>query len=182
MVRNAKASPSHPEPAAVSPLGLPGFELPDGGMDAARDWLSGSLAAAQNVATWLEQSQQLNAQAINTWHENLSAAMRDAERADDMQKLMGVTTELLHRQMGTAIEQFGAGVRQALETEAQWMERLRTTTVSASQRMLQTGKPVSSGDGASESALSNLGQAQAEWLAMTQRWLDTVKLTRSPHR
>lgn len=183
MVRNAQVSPSDSvRKAADNSLPLPAFNLHDGGMGAVRDWLNGSLVAAQNLAAWLEQSQKLNAQAVNTWHENLSVAMREAEQADDLQKLMGVTTQLVNRQMGSAIEQFGAGVRQAIETEAQWMEHLRNTTVSASQQMLKTGVPVPSDASANGLPLSQLGHAQAEWLAMTQRWIDNIKLAGSHHR
>lgn len=176
MTRHAKAtSSSHESTAAGSASATPAFNLTDGSLGAVRDWLNGSLTAAQNLAVWIEQSQKLNVQAVNTWHENLNAALREAEQADDMQKLMSVATQLLNRQMGTAIQQFGANVKQTLETEAQWMERLRNTTVSASQRMLQTGVPAPTGEGGNGSPLSQLGQAQAEWLAMTQRWIDTVK-------
>ena len=182
MVRHAKAMPSSQESGAADHASaVPGLLPPDGGVGVLRDWLNGSLAAAQNIAAWMEQSQQLNAQAVNTWNENLHAAMREAEQADDMPKLMGVTTQLLNRQMGTAIQQFGAGLKQTLETEAQWMERMRNTAVSASQRMLQTGVPVPSGEAGNSSPLAQLGQAQSEWLVMTQRWIDTVKSAQVPH-
>ena len=44
-----------------------------------REMLNGSLAAAQGVAQWLEQSQQLNAQMVETLNENLNSALREAE-------------------------------------------------------------------------------------------------------
>jgi hypothetical protein len=42
--------------------------------------------------------------------------MHEAERANDMQKLMAVGTNLIHRQMGTSMQQFGVGIKQTLET------------------------------------------------------------------
>ncbi|MDL2337598.1 MAG: hypothetical protein QFE16_07145 [Pseudomonadota bacterium] len=181
MVRNAKTNPPTESSATEEAATSSGATLLNGGMGAIRELLNGSLAAAQNVAAWLEQSQKLNAQAVNTWHENLNAALREVEQADDLQKLMSVTTHLANRQMGTAFQQFGASVKQALETEAQWVERMRSASVGVAQRMLHTGVPASSGDGADSSPLTQLGQAQAEWLAMTQRWIDSVKSVQGQH-
>lgn len=173
MARNGKSTYPTPESPSVEQSAASGFQLLNGGLGAARELLNGSLAAAQNLAAWLEQSQQLHAQAVSTWHENLDTAMRDAEQADDLPKLMNVTTQLVNRQLGTAIQQLGASVKQAVETEAQWVERMRNTTVGLSQRMLQTGTLLRPDDAANP--LTQLSQAQAEWLAMTQRWIDSVQ-------
>ncbi|MDO9313548.1 MAG: hypothetical protein Q7T97_03255 [Burkholderiaceae bacterium] len=181
MVRTARHTSSESEANTVENTSfLSGFHSPDGGIGAARGWMNGSLSAAQHLAAWLEQSQKLNAEAVHTWHANLDEALREAEQAEDLQKLISVATHLLNRQMSTAMQQFGSGVRQAMETEAEWMERLRKSTLSASQQMLQTGMPVPSGEGGNGSPLLHLGQAQAEWLAMTQRWIDSVKAAQVP--
>ena len=140
-----------------------------------REMFNSSLAAAQNVAQWLEQSQQLNAEAVNTLNENLSNAMHEAERANDMQKLMAVGTNLINRQMGTSMQQFGAGIKQTLETEAQFIERMRNTATAMSQRMMRGAMGAQAQDGSAASPMSQLGNAQAQWLSMTQRWMESVK-------
>lgn len=177
MVRPIKTSAAaNGSTAAEHTTDVPGLHRFSGVMSlSVRDWLNGSLVAAQDVANWLERSQRLNAEAANTWHEHLSAAMREAEQADNVQKLVGVTNHLANRQMGTAVEQFGAGVKQLLEAEAQWVEHVRDTTVGLSQRMMQTAASAPANEGGNTSPLAQLGHAQAEWLAMTQRWIDSVR-------
>lgn len=180
MVRNTKSTATHAGAHTIdSDAGETGFNLLYGNTAAVRDLFNGSLAAAQNVAQWMEQSQQLNAQAVNTWSENLGAAMHEAEQAGDIQKLMAVGTNLINRQMGNSMQQFGVGLKQTLETEAQFVERMRNTAIAMSQRMMQGGlaaQPAAAFNGNSDtSPLAQLSHAQAEWMALTQRWLDTVK-------
>ena len=115
MVRHTKSTSTHAEDVA-SDVEDTGFNMLYGNTAAVREMFNSSLAAAQNLAQWLEQSQQLNTEVVNTWNENLGHAMHEAERANDMQKLMAVGTNLIHRQMGTSMQQFGVGIKQTLET------------------------------------------------------------------
>lgn len=174
MVRNTKSTSTHAETAS-SDAEDAGFNLLHGNTAAVREMFNTSLAAAQNMAQWLGQSQQLNAEAVNTWNENLGNAMREAEQANDIQKLLVVGTNLLNRQMGTSMQQFGAGIKQTLETEAQFIERMRNTAAAMSQRMMQGAINAQSGDGSAASPMSQLSHAQAQWLSLTQRWMDSVK-------
>jgi hypothetical protein len=174
MVRHTKSTSTHAEDIA-SDVEDTGFNLLYGNTTAMREMFNSSLAAAQNVAQWLEQSQQLNTEAVNTLNENLSNAMHEAERANDMQKLMAVGTNLINRQMGTSMQQFGAGIKQTLETEAQFIERMRSTATAMSQRMMHGALGAQTDDGAAASPMSQLSQAQAQWLSLTQRWMESVK-------
>ncbi len=184
MVRNAKSTSAHSDTTASHQDSTSGgFNLLQGNATAMRELLSGSLVAAQGMAQWLEQSQQLNAQAIDTLNQNLNSAMREAEQADDVQKLMGVGTNLINRQMGSSMQQFGVGLKQTLETEAQLVDRMRNTAMTMSQRVMQGGlaaKPFDTGAAAvagDTSPLAQLGHVQAEWLALTQRWINSIKPT-----
>lgn len=174
MVRHTKSTSTHAEHAS-SDAEDAGFNLLHGNTTAVREMFNSSLAAAQNLAQWLGQSQQLNAEVVNTWNENLGNAMREAEQANDIQKLMVVGTNLMNRQMGTSMQQFGAGIKQTLETEAQFIERMRNTATAMSQRMMQGGINAQSDDGVAASPMSQLSQAQAQWLSLTQRWMESVK-------
>lgn len=174
MVRHTKSTSTQAEDIA-SDVEDTGFNLLYGNTTAVREMFNSSLAAAQNLAQWLEQSQQLNAEAVNTLNENLSNAMHEAEQANDIQKLMAVGTNLINRQMGTSMQQFGAGIKQTLETEAQFIERMRNTATAMSQRIMQGAMGAQPSDGSAASPISQLGQAQAQWLSMTQRWMESVK-------
>ncbi len=174
MVRNTKSTSTHAESMA-SDAEDAGFNLLYGNTAAVREMFNSSLAAAQNLTQWLGQSQQLNAQAANTWNENIGNAMREAEQANDMQKLMAVGTNLINRQMGTSMQQFGAGIKQTLETEAQFIERMRNNATAMSQRMMHSALGAQTDDGAAASPMSQLSQAQAQWLSLTQRWMESVK-------
>ena len=182
MVRNAKSTSTHSDTTAShQDMASGGFNLLQGNAAAMREMLNGSLAAAQGVAQWLEQSQQLNAQMVETLNENLNSALREAEQADDVQKLMGVGTNLINRQMGSNMQQFGIGLKQTLETEAQFVERMRNTAMTLSQRVMQGGvaaRPFDGGAtaaGGDNSPMAQISHAQAEWLALTQRWIDSIK-------
>ena len=174
MVRQTKSTSTQAETAA-SDAEDSGFNLLYGNTTAVREMFSSSLAAAQNLAQWLEQSQQLNTEAVNTWNENLGNAMREAEHANDIQKLMAVGTNLINRQMGTSMQQFGTGIKQTLETEAQFIERMRNTATVMSQRMMNGALGAQTDDGAAASPMSQLSHAQAQWLSLTQRWMESVK-------
>ena len=182
MVRNTKSTSTHSDTTAShQDTASGGFNLLQGNATAMREMLNGSLAAAQGVAQWLEQSQQLHAQAVETLNQNLDAALREAEQADDVQKLMGVGTNLINRQMGSSMQQFGIGLKHTLETEAQFVERMRNTAMTLSQRVMQGGaaaRPFDSGAaaaGGDSSPLAQISHAQAEWLALTQRWINSIK-------
>jgi hypothetical protein len=174
MVRHTKSTSTQAEDMTSDVEGT-GFNLLYGNTAAVREMFNSSLAAAQNLAQWLGQSQQLNAQAVDTWNENLGNAMREAEHANDIQKLMAVGTNLINRQMGTSMQQFGTGIKQTLETEAQFIERMRNTATVMSQRMMQGAMNAHSDDGSVASPMSQLSQAQARWLSLTQRWMESVK-------
>jgi hypothetical protein len=174
MVRHTKSTSTHAEDIA-SDVEDTGFNLLYGNTAAVREMFNSSLAAAQNLTQWLGQSQELNAQAVNTWNENLGNAMREAEHANDIQKLMAVGTNLINRQMGTSMQQFGAGIKQTLETEAQFIERMRHTATAMSQRMMNGALGAQTDDGAAASPMSQLSHAQAQWLSLTQRWMESVK-------
>jgi hypothetical protein len=174
MVRNTK-SPYTQAETASSDAEDTGFNLLYGNTTAVREMFNTSLAAAQNLAQWLGQSQQLNAQAVDTWNENLGHAMHEAEQANDIQKLMAVGTNLINRQVGTSMQQFGVGIKQTLETEAQFIERMRNTATTMSQRMMRGAMGAQAQDGATASPMSQLSQAQAQWLSLTQRWMESVK-------
>jgi hypothetical protein len=179
MVRNAKSTSHHSDAeASHQDTASGGFNLLQGNATAMRELLNGSLVAAQGMAQWLEQSQQLNAHAVETLNQNLTAAMREAEHADDLQKLMGVGTNLINRQMGSSMQQFGIGLKQTLETEAQFVERMRNTAMALSQRAMQSGSAAHSfdtGAAGDSSPLAQISHAQAEWLALTQRWINSIK-------
>ena len=176
MVRHTKSTSTHSDTTAShQDMASGGFNLLQGNAAAMREMLNGSLAAAQGVAQWLEQSQQLNAQMVETLNQNLNSALREAEQADDVQKLMGVGTNLINRQMGSNMQQFGIGLKQTLETEAQFVERMRNTAMTLSQRVMQgsmAAKPVEAVD---NSPMAQLSHAQAEWMALTQRWINSIK-------
>jgi hypothetical protein len=174
MVRNTK-SPYTQAETASSDAEDTGFNLLYGNTTAVREMFNTSLGAAQNLAQWLGQSQQLNAEVVNTWNENLGNAMREAEQANDIQKLMAVGTNLMNRQMGTSMQQFGVGIKQTLETEAQFIERMRNTATAMSQRMMRGAMGAQAQDGSAASPMSQLSQAQAQWLSLTQRWMESVK-------
>lgn len=174
MVRNTKSTSTDAENAS-SDAENTGFNLLYGNTTAVREMFNSSLDAAQTLAQWLEQSQQLNAEAVNIWNENLGNAMREAEYADDIPKLMAVGTKLINRQMGTSMQRFGAGTKQTLETKAQFTERMHNTATAMSQRMMQVALGAQGGNGAAASPISQLSQAQAQWLSQTQRWMDSVK-------
>jgi predicted NBD/HSP70 family sugar kinase len=177
MVRHTKSTSTQTETASSDAEDV-GFNLLYGNTTAVREMFNSSLVAAQNLAQWLGQSQQLNVQAVDTWNENLGNAMREAEQANDIQKLLVVGTNLLNRQMGTSMQQFGAGIKQTLETEAQFIERMRNTATAMSQRMMQgamSGQATLAQDGSAASPMSQLSNAQAQWLSLTQRWMESVK-------
>lgn len=177
MVRHTKSTSTQTETASSDAEDV-GFNLLYGNTTAVREMFNSSLVAAQNLAQWLGQSQQLNVQAVDTWNENLGNAMREAEQANDIQKLLVVGTNLLNRQMGTSMQQFGAGIKQTLETEAQFIERMRNTAAAMSQRMMQgamSGQATLAQDGSAASPMSQLSNAQAQWLSLTQRWMESVK-------
>jgi uncharacterized protein YfcZ (UPF0381/DUF406 family) len=177
MVRNTKSTSTDAESASANAENT-GFNLLYGNTTAVREMFNSSLDAAQTLAQWLEQSQQLNAEAVNIWNENVGNAMREAEYANDISKLMAVGTKLINRQMGTSMQQFGAGIKQTLETKAQFTERMHNTATAMSQRMMQVALGAQRGNGAAASPISQLSQAQ--WLSQTQRWMDSVKPA-SPH-
>jgi hypothetical protein len=179
MVRNTKPTSTGAENASSDDENS-GLNLVYGSTTAVREMFNSSLAAAQTLAQWLEQSQQLNAKAVNTWNETLYSAIREAEYANDIPKLLAVGTKLIKRQMGTSMQQFGAGIKQTLETKAQLTERMHNTATAMSQRMMQAALGAQSGDGAAASPISQLSQARAQWLSQTQRWMDSVKPA-SPH-
>ncbi len=187
MVRTTKPTPHHADTTAHPDAASGGFNMLQGNASAMREMLNGSLAAAQGVAQWLEQQQQLNAAAVDTLNQNLHAALREAEQADDVQKLMGVGTNLINRQMGSSMQQFGIGLKHTLETEAQFVERMRNTAMELSQRVMQgaqAAKPFDAGSSVGNGGTSPLAQishAQAEWLALTQRWIDSIKSSTGHH-
>lgn len=177
MVRNAKSTSTHSDTTAShQDMASGGFNLLQGNASAIREMLNGSLAAAQGVAQWLEQSQQLNAQAVDTLNQNLNSALREAEQADDVQKLMGVGTNLINRQMGSNMQQFSVAVKQTLETEAQFVERMRNSAMTLSQRVMQGSLAAKPAEAVVDnSPLAQLSHAQAEWMALTQRWINSIK-------
>ena len=178
MVRQTtKSTSTHSDTAAASQdAASGGFNLLQGNATAMRELLNGSLAAAQGVAQWLEQSQQLNALAVDTLNQNLNSALREAEQADDVQTLMGVGTNLINRQMGSSMQQFGIGLKQTLETEAQFVERMRNTAMTLSQRVMQGGLAAQpAADTVDNSPMAQISHAQAEWMALTQRWINSIK-------
>lgn len=177
MARNAKtpASATRSAQAGAKAAGGASGEPSQDGMAAAREWVTGSLAAAHDAAGWMEELQRLNMQAASAWAQTLAMGSREVGQAGDPYQLMSVSARIVNQQFEEMSRQFASATQRLFDTQARWMDRLREQATGQAQRLQVTLPGASKPDaGPENSALAALGQAQDEWLAMTRRWIETI--------
>jgi hypothetical protein len=161
----------------ISPTGVNG-SLPasssngDGGVAPMREWMSQSLAAAQQAAALLDDMQRLNAQATTAWAQSLAQAAREAEQAGDLQALMALPAQMWNRQLDLWMRRLSEGSQHLLEAELRWADQARN-------QALAMGLPPWAGQADQAEAgvitpLASFSQMQDAWLALSQRWIDSM--------
>jgi len=125
------------KPAAGSP------QSPQPPLDASRLVMSTSLQAAQRAASWLEQWQLYETQAMRDWLSAISTALRDLEEAGDAQAIASVPARLALRQCDLATRRAGEACMQLFDAELQWLAQAREQSRHAATRAapFQTGQP-----------------------------------------
>ena len=115
---------------------------------------------------WLDCFERVRISSVFDTPKGLRRRQFDFRLANDDQiedyKDVGLLSNLINRQMGSSMQQFGIGLKQTLETEAQFVERMRNTAMALSQRVMQGGlaaKPFDTGT----TAAAGDTQALIQW-------------------
>lgn len=152
-----------------------------GGTDTARAAVSGSLAAAHDIVDWVMQLQRQQTKLLGEWRQALESAQPEIEQAADLQALVTATTKLTQRQTALAVQQVGEVMAAWMGSETALANRFRSEAAGLMQKMLPVGVLPAAGAGVSDtSPLAQIGRMQDQWLAMTQRWIDTAGAA-APH-
>ncbi len=143
----------------------------------AREGIVSALAASQNLMSWMAQWQAINSQAVANCLEALRDAHREALQAQDLHHLMSLPMGLLQRQCSEYSALVSEAYTRLTQTEAQTIDQVNAELPKLWRRMVP-GEVVETSTPSNEgvvSPLAQIGRAQAEWLALTQRWIDGVK-------
>ncbi|MFM8899696.1 MAG: hypothetical protein ACKOF9_07085 [Burkholderiales bacterium] len=179
MARNPKAPSSRSSitPTDNMPASGESSSAASGNVGIAREMVSSSLAAQQNLVSWMAQWQAINSQAVVNCLEALRDAHREALQAQDLNHLMSLPMGLLQRQCSEYSALVSEAYTRLAQTEAQTIDQVNAELPKLWRRMVpsevvEAPTPSNEGD---TSPLAQIGRAQAEWLALTQRWIDGVK-------
>ena len=174
MARNVKisgAGKSADKGAVASKIGADASAVES--IAAARDWINGSLAAAQQAANWMDQFQRLSVQAASSITESLAASLNEVEQAKDPVQLVSVQSSLVNRQLEELAQQLAAAMQQLFDTQLLWFGQMDEKTPTPA-----VGKSNPAWD---TTALSLWGKAHDDWLAMTQRWIASADPAATRH-
>jgi hypothetical protein len=177
MPRTAKSPRTRASTATLAHSAAPhrAADVPTNGIGNARAWVRGSLGAAHSAADWLEQWQRFNLDSVTSLSESLAAAAREAEQAKDPFALVGVPSQIMGQQLQEMMRQFGAVMQESMKAQARWAQQLRQHSGEWTLQSTGSGTVASPAQAApTDAAWKSLAQAQDEWLAITQRWLDAV--------
>ena len=113
------------ESAANRGADKPAAGSPQQPVDASRLVMSTSLQAAQRAASWLEQWQLYETQAVRDWLSAINTALHDLEAAGDAQAIALVPARLMLRQCDLATRRAGEACMQLFDAELQWLAHAR---------------------------------------------------------
>lgn len=179
MARNGKAPSSRSSATHTDNSSTPNESSSEatGHVGIAREMVSSSLVASQNLVSWMEQWQSIQSQALARCMETLSDAHREALQAQDLNHLMSLPVGLLQRQWAEYSTLVGEAFTRLAQSEAKTIDQVNAELPKLWRRWVPNNV-VEAPTQASEndtSPLAQIGRAQAEWLALTQRWVDSVK-------
>lgn len=161
----------------------------------AKDLAETSIAATQDLGHWMSHWQRLGTQAMSAWGGALGDIERDPSQAAYFSPWVFLPFELMQRQaqmfwslFGFALplqdtaggpapapSKTGASATAAGGLGATTPPLWRKAWDSAAGGAATTdGSAAGSPDGASAQVLEQMARAQSEWLAMTQRWIDSA--------
>ncbi|HJV95973.1 MAG TPA: hypothetical protein VJ608_08050 [Albitalea sp.] len=154
------------------------------GLDAARSILSASLNASQALLKFMEQVQEVQAQAFRNMEGTLSAAITDANQAASLQDLAALNSKLMQANLAGTAENFSSLLTRWCDAEAQFFEQAQAQTADLTRKVVQESAPGAQSEGADKaanSALELLSNAQSAWTQLTQQWVDAVKDSSTRH-
>ena len=177
MTRNRRAAvsqtpeaPARAEPGVVEPMG--------GGLEAARQWLSRSLQAAQTGASWLQELQRQSALAATSWVETFALGAREAQQATAVDQLMAVPAHMLQREIEAGLRRFGESMQSLIDGEVEWVDGLRQQASALA--------PREAGAASEAAPLQDLSEpwrrAIGEWQSMAQHWADSLNAASATRR
>ncbi len=184
MARNGKAPSSRRSatltgqpPASVESTASEAVGAAASNIGIAREAVASALAATQNLVSWWAQWQTIHSQALTNSMEALRDAHREALQAQDLGHLMSLPMGLLQRQWTEYSALVGEAYARLAQTEAQTIDQANAELPKLWRRLVPSEvveAPTQAREG-DTSPLAQIGRAQAEWLALTQRWIDGVK-------
>lgn len=154
------------------------------GLDTARSMLSASLNASQALLKFMEQVQEVQAQAFRSMESRLSSAITDANQAASLQDLAALNSKLMQANLAGTAENFSSLLTRWCEAEAQFFEQAQARTADLTRKVVEESAPAVQSEGtdkAANSALELLGNAQAAWTQLTQQWVNAVKDSSTRH-
>jgi hypothetical protein len=173
MARNEKKSPpALPEPPRRTHRAARGGSSVSTaaaavGRAVVEDTAENSLAASQNVTAWLAQWRQLNDQAMSFWSEALRGMGEQLPLAWNWGPWVFLPADLAQRQLSDFLAFLGGtATHQAEEAPTAAAHRFGAATTTP--RLWQRGDEKNNGGAAPPDPMA---RAQAEWLALTQGWL-----------
>jgi hypothetical protein len=158
------------------------FDLTGDTLPWTRENLIRMLELSLGFSTWLKQWQSLGTVSVDAWCEALRVALQEGERARDLHQILLLPANVVQRQLSATLYLVSATAAKMLDDQVQSTERLRQCMGSMWQRVspaVVSDQPTQSGG----IRLDPLAKAQVEWLALTQRWLETFSpgTGASPH-
>jgi hypothetical protein len=154
------------------------------GLDVTRTILSASLNASQALLKFMEQVQEVQAQAFRSMENRLSAAITDADQVANLQDLAALNGKLMQANLAGTAENFSSLLTRWCEAEAQFFEQTQAQSADMTRKLVQdtsTPAPGDAADKAANSALELLSNAQAAWTQLTQQWVDSIKDSGARH-
>jgi hypothetical protein len=153
-------------------------------VDVTRTILSASLNASQALLKFMEQVQEVQAEAFRTMENRLSAAITDAGQVANLQDLAALNGKLMQANLAGTAENFSSLLTRWCEAEAQFFEQTQAQSADMTRKLVEdtsTPAPGDSADKAANSALELLSNAQAAWTQLTQQWVDSIKDSGARH-
>ncbi len=130
------------------------------------EWISGSLSAAQQAMRWVQPANGLGSPVSTAATEAFLKGMSDLGRANDPMGFMAAYSEWTGRQWEEWSKPMAAAMQQWIDMQFQWAGQLEKMISSPAAG--KPSKPVLDEDGRTAWL-----QAQDNWLAMTQAWIDS---------
>lgn len=164
----------------VMPSRAPAEAAADGNI--AKDVAETSLAATHDMGHWLSQWRQMGAQAMSFWGGALGDIEEEASQAPHFSPLFFLPFELMQRQANLFWSFFGVPLARLAPAPAAAKAATPLGGAlpapwrgdgAAGPGKAASGKALPA-DGAEDSVLDQMARAQSEWLAMTQRWIDSA--------